>query len=542
LVKKFLAHIDMALHKNTRRNSISQEAQRTKKKRSIYLPMSKILWGMSANSHDAALAVFESKSRGLVPGRKLSLKFSSHSERFSGIKNDPHLDQKLIDHVKELYGEPDEIVWYEKPLAKTFRQLWAGQGLKLAENNVRNYLAHRFIHAPVSYVSHHHAHAAGSYYTSGFGEAAVACIDSIGEFDTVTFWQGRGTKLQRLHSQSYPNSVGLWYSAMTQRVGLTPNEDEYILMGMAAYGDPDRLYSSMVRDFIAKWPIIGDPKIKFKMNLHRGCMHWSPELTSKQDMFDIAAATQKIYQEIFEFLLQDLSVRSKSKNLVLTGGCALNCSANHIAKKYFDCVWIMPNPGDAGSAIGSVLARYQTHIPWPGPYLGYNIKGEYPVADVIKELLENRICGVANGPAEFGPRALGNRSLLADPRGADIRDTVNSIKQRQQFRPFAPAILSEYADQYFDGITGPYMQYTATCRNPELYPAVCHADGTSRVQTVAKDDPGSRGFRSLLEHWYSLTGCPMLLNTSLNIKGQPIVNTVKDSQQFEKQYGVRVCT
>jgi carbamoyltransferase len=501
-----------------------------------------IIWGISANSHDAALAVFKSKPRGLGPRNKLELKFASHSERFSGIKNDPHLDQQLIDHARNLYGEPDEIVWYEKPLVKTLRQLWAGQGFKLGENNVRNYLAQRSIHAPVHYVGHHHSHAAGSYYTSGFGEAAVACVDSIGEFDTVTFWQGKGAVLQRLFAQSYPNSIGLWYSAMTQRVGLKPNEDEYILMGMAAYGNPDRLYRTMVQDFIARWPVIGNPKTVFKMNLHRGCRGWRPELNSEQDLFDIAAATQRIYQEIFEYILQDLSVRSNSKNLVLTGGCALNCSANSIAKRYFDNVWIMPNPGDAGSSIGAVLAHYKQHISWPGPYLGYNIEGEYPVEKITQELLANGICGVANGSAEFGPRALGNRSLLADPRGRDIRDRVNDIKQRQRFRPFAPAILAEHADRYFDGVVGPYMQYTATCRNPELYPAICHADGTSRVQTVAKGDPGSAGFRCLLERWYSLTGCPMLLNTSLNIKGHPIVNTADDAKAFEKFYGVRVFT
>jgi len=145
---------------------------------------------------------------------------------------------------------------------------------------------------------------------------------------------------------------------------------------------------------------------------------------------------------------------------------------------------------------------------------------------------------VANGRSEFGPRALGNRSLLADPRGSDIRDRVNAIKQRQQFRPFAPAILEEYAHDYFEGCTGPYMQFTARCRFPELYPAIIHADGTSRVQTVSSKD--TTGFRKLLERWYAETGCPMLLNTSLNIKGKPIVNTDEDAAEFEQHYGVKV--
>jgi carbamoyltransferase len=495
-----------------------------------------IVWGISANSHDAALAVFESSQD------KLDLKFASHSERFSGVKNDSNLDRDLVKYAKQLHGNPDQIVWYERPWKKTLRQLWAGQGWRRDENDVQWYLQRYGIDAPIHTVDHHHSHAAGSYYTSGFNNAAVLVIDSIGEWETLTVWQGQGKKLKRVFTQSYPHSIGLWYSAMTQRVGLKPNEDEYILMGMAAYGDPDRFYSNIKSDFIKKWPVIGNPNIKFTRNLHRGCIDWKPELNTEQDYFDIAAATQRIYEEIFEYILQDVYDCVVSENLVLAGGCALNCSANHIAYRYFKNVWIMPNPGDAGSSIGAVLAKYQTHIRWPGPYLGYNIKGDYPVEEVVKELQTNGICGVANGPSEFGPRALGNRSLLADPRGTDIKDRVNDIKRRQRFRPFAPAILAEHADEYFIGHTGPYMQYTAACRNPQLYPAICHTDGTSRVQTVAKDDAGAAGFRSLLERWYSLTGCPMLLNTSLNIKGKPMVNTIEDARDFENTYGVRVFT
>ena len=147
---------------------------------------------------------------------------------------------------------------------------------------------------------------------------------------------------------------------------------------------------------------------------------------------------------------------------------------------------------------------------------------------------------MGNGRAEFGPRALGNRSLLADPRGSDIKDRVNDIKQRQQFRPFAPVILEEYAEQYFEGAVGPYMQYTARCRDPKSYPAIVHADGTSRVQTVAKGDRS--GIRLLLERWFEETGCPMLLNTSLNIKGMPMVNDEQDAHDFAQHYGIKVFT
>ena len=529
----------MALSQDKRRNTVSSPHQRIKKKGSIYLPM--ITWGISANSHDAALAVFRDRQKGLTHRREFELLFASHTERFSRIKNDAHLNQEIVDYALQ-WGKPDEIVWYERPFLKTLRQFWAGQGWRRQENNIPEYLAQWGIAAPVKYVSHHHSHAAAGYYTSGYDDAAILCLDSIGEFETLTMWEGKGNKLHKIFSQSYPHSVGLWYSAMTQRVGLKPNEDEYVLMGMAAYGDFKKLSSHINIDFINKWPTIGDPSVRFKQNLHRGCRNWRPDLTVEQDQFDIAAATQITYERIFEYILQDVSTRIPSKNLVLVGGCALNCAANSIARKYYRNVWIMPNPGDAGSSVGAVLARKRTHIKWPGPYLGYEIKGEYPVEKVARELLANGICGVANGRAEFGPRALGNRSLLADPRGADTRDRVNSIKQRQEFRPFAPAILAEHADRYFSGITGPYMQFTAVCRDPQQFPAIVHADGTSRVQTVAADDSSSPGFRRLLEWWYGVTGCPILLNTSLNIKGQPIVNTAADAREFESKYGVRVFT
>jgi carbamoyltransferase len=223
------------------------------------------------------------------------------------------------------------------------------------------------------------------------------------------------------------------------------------------------------------------------------------------------------------------------------GGCALNCLANPIAYRHFKNVWIMPNPGDAGSAVGAVLANRQQRITWDTCSMGFDIEPSGNTDEIVDYLDKNKMCGVAQGRAEFGPRALGNRSLLADPRGIDIKDTVNAIKRRQQFRPFAPVILEEMADLYFD-LPGNvsdnrYMQFISRCRHPQLFPAVVHRDGTSRVQTVAKD--GGR-IRTILEQWYELTGCPMLLNTSLNIKGHPMVNDTTDAAAFEHHYTVKV--
>lgn len=496
-----------------------------------------ITWGISANSHDAALAVFTDNR----------LEFASHSERFSGVKNDAHLNKELVEYAKR-WGEPDEVIWYERPFVKSLRQLRAGQGFKyFRKNNINRYLRQHGISAPIRYTDHHLAHAAAGFYTSPFREATCIVIDSIGEFDTLTIWNGsEETGLKKIYSQGYPHSVGLWYSAFTQRIGLKPQEDEYILMGMAAYGDPLRFMHEIMEEFF--YPIDEDslkniffptPRIKLKHNLHRGCMWWRPELNSPQDLMDIAAAVQAIYAYLLKYISNWARWKSPSGNLVLMGGCALNCAANSTIYKDWNDVWIMPNPGDAGSSIGAVLAHKKEFMSMPHVYTGYNIEGEYPVEEVLHELLTTGICGVANGRAEFGPRAFGHRSLLADPRGTDIKDRVNNIKQRQLFRPFAPAVLAEHARSYFDGPTGSFMQYTSTCTDPRL-PAIVHGDGTSRVQTVSANQ--SVGFRKLLERWYEETGCPILLNTSLNIKGKPMVNTVEDAVEFEKHYGVRVCT
>ena len=481
-----------------------------------------LIWGISANSHDAAITVVQDKE----------ILFASQSERYSGVKNDAHLNSDIVADAYR-YGEPDEVVWYERPLMKSLRQLQAGQGW--VNNNAKQYVRNYGISAPVITVDHHHSHAAGSYYTSNFDEAAVLVIDAIGEFDTTTIWHGKGTKLEKKFSIKYPDSLGLWYSAMTQRVGLKPNEEEYILMGMAAYGDPLKYTAMILEDFFDSRHIL-----KLNHNLHRGCMWWRPELTTEQDMYDIAAATQFIYEMCFHDLVDEAKKLTGSKNLVLGGGCALNCVANSIAFQYFERVWIMPNPGDAGNSLGAITAHQQEFLNWRGPYLGLDIGTKYPTEQLIETLQQDKIAGVAFGRAEFGPRALGHRSLLADPRGDDIKDQVNAIKKRQKFRPFAPAILAEHAHEYFHMPTAesPYMQYTAMCKHPLAFPAIIHADGTSRVQTVSKTD--SPDFYDFLQAWYHETGCPMVLNTSLNIKGKPMVNTTEDAKAFEQMYNVPV--
>jgi len=317
-------------------------------------------------------------------------------------------------------------------------------------------------------------------------------------------------------------------------VGLKPMEDEYILMGMAAYG---KSYQTAYEENLKL--VADDTEILFKDNLHAGIDDEQFSGTGLNE-YDIAAGAQKVCEQLLRNIFKQHIHRDD--NVVFMGGVALNCVANSMLSSMCKQLWIMPNPGDCGSSLGAAALQYGRKLNWQGPYLGHDMGGEYPVDAIIGGLITDRIVGVATGRAEFGPRALGNRSLLADPRGKDIKDRVNEIKRRQKFRPFAPMILEEHAEEVFNmhDETNPYMQGVYTCKQPELYPAIIHADGTSRVQTVGKDD--HPGVRALLEKWHFLTGCPLLLNTSLNIKGEPIVNSRADADRFEKHYGVTVCS
>ena len=482
------------------------------------------IWGVTAKNHDSALSVIDNNR----------LEFAAHSERFSGVKNDSELSPKLIEYALA-YGTPELIVLHERHWVKSLRQLIAGQGI--IYNNPKPLLKKYIPKAKIISQNHHLSHAAAGYFTSNFDEACVLVIDAIGEFDTMTIWQAQGSDLVQRYKLSYPNSIGLWYSALTDRIDLKPNEEEYILMGMAAYGNKNYFYNAVIRDFFK------DIKnFEFSKNLHKGCRDWMA-LLREDDYFHVAAATQSVYEKVFDLALAKAKSLVPSKNLVLMGGCALNCSANPLAFNYFDDVWIMPNPGDAGSSLGAVLAHTKQHIEWKDCFLGYYIDPITDLSIVVDHLVEHKICGLAQGREEFGPRALGNRSLLADPRGIDVKDRVNKIKKRQEFRPFAPVILEEYIKKYFDIVGKPrhhrYMQFTSKCLQPDLFPAIVHEDGTSRVQSVPSD--GSR-IRQLLELWYMRTGCPMLLNTSLNIKGQPLVHDEQDALEFERLHNIRVFT
>ena len=440
--------------------------------------------GISEGFHDAALCLLQNSK----------ILYASQSERYSKVKNDPwvHPDQ----WPKADRYQPNIVAYYEKPFRKNLRRLYAGQSWQKPRVNYDYSFGH------------HQSHAAAGYYTSPFDECNILVIDAIGEWDTISVWKAKNNLMDKVYSRKYPYSLGLLYSAITQRIGLKPNEDEYITMGMSAFGNPKY-----------------DLEYLLWENNHRGVGDIFPEASVE----DLAASVQVLYERELLKLIE----MCPHENLVLMGGCALNCAANSKIKG--KNIWIMPAPGDAGSAIGAAALVLKKKLKWRSPYLGYPILQGVSVKSVVRELLDNKVCGIANGKAEFGPRALGNRSLLGDPR-FDIKDTVNQIKRRQLFRPFAPAILEEFKDEYFEGPMNEYMQFVAKAKHD--YSSVTHVDGTARVQVVTKDC-GSN-LRFILEEFYEQTGCPMLLNTSLNIKGQPMVNTWEDAEEWSKKYNVAI--
>ena len=452
--------------------------------------------GISEGFHDASVSLVETSPYIDQP----KLLFAAHAERYTGKKNDPVLPNNLRN------THADVSVFYE-------------------DVNLKNERREYHFMSPVQYedvcdyhLKHHESHAAAAYYTAPFSnDIVIVVIDAIGEWQCSSIWIPKDGNLNCVWCDNYPHSIGLFYSAITKRIGLKPNEDEYITMGMAAIGKA-KINMNWCFDLPDR-------------NWHKGFLvtdfkGYAPE--------DIAASAQAQ----IEFRINDIMKRASKfgKNLCYGGGVALNCVANSkVLNKHFDKVWIFPNPGDAGSSLGAALGYIGKQIDFKDCFLGYEIKGMPNPRKIVDSLLAYKVVGVANGKAEFGPRALGNRSLLGDPRYS-IKRTVNRIKRRQKFRPFAPAILEEFADEYFEGPKNEYMQFVSQAKHD--FKAVTHVDGSSRVQVVRADSTSI--IRKILEEFYERTECPMLLNTSLNIKGKPLVNDRIQAQEFEKETGVKV--
>ena len=321
-----------------------------------------ITWGMVGNSHDASLAVFETKRYGLGPTLpSTKLLWASLAKDFTGEVNNPDFAEEQIKEAIQRFGFPHKVIWYERPLLKTLRQWRAGQGWLYKENNIKTYLKRWNITCPIEYTQHHLSHAAYAYYTQPHDDCAVICLDSIGEFETLTIWHGKNNKLKKIHSQGYPHSLGLFYSAMTQRMGYTPQQDEWLVAELGADGDYKRFSKSILNEIVLP-PMKDDPSIKMRVNLHRGCMWWKPELQGKQDMADLGAATQRIFELSLKHLSTWAKKKTKAPNLALAGGGALNKQAVDLIRRKWTNVHVPQNPGDPGSCIGAVLAKTKTKV------------------------------------------------------------------------------------------------------------------------------------------------------------------------------------
>lgn len=468
--------------------------------------MSNIL-GISCFFHDAAAALV----------RDSNILFASSSERYSKIKNDKFLNVSLINEIKSL-GEIGETYYYEFPFLKKIRNLYSLQLNDIFLNPKKN------LNYDLKYTSHHESHAALAYYTSPYSTAAVVVIDSIGELETISIWKASSSGLLKLRSYYYPYSIGLLYSAFTKRLGYTPNKDEYIIMGMAGYGEP-KYTEQIMNDFV----------VNFK-NCHRGISDTYLKAAKKED---IACSIQEVTKQLVLQVMQEAKILTNETNLCYGGGVALNCSINTHIYSIFENIFINSNPGDAGSSLGCILAHLKKKIKF-SPYLGHDIKANINPKEVAKELIKKKVVGIAHGKAEFGPRALGNRSILACSINKGIKTRVNYIKGREQFRPLAPVVLEEYAEEFFEckNKKYPFMQFAIKARDKKIIPAAVHIDGTSRIQTVNYKQNSL--LYNIVYEYFKITGIPVLINTSLNIKDQPLLNDEFDKKNFKSKYNLKI--
>lgn len=555
-----------------------------------------IILGISAYYHDSAACI-------IVDGDIVA---AAQEERFTRKKGDSSFPHNAISYCLEEVGieidDLTDIVFYENYLDKFKRILlthhlnapfglksflasmpkWLTSNLWL-EQNIQKELNTK---KKINFVDHHYSHAASAFFPSPFSKAAILTVDGVGEFATTTYGIGNGNDIKILKQIKYPDSLGLLYSTFTYYLGFKINSGEYKVMGLAPYGKP--IYADLIKEKLVK--INDDGSIK----LNQEYFNYSKGLTMSNEKFndlfgddprlpesritqkdmDIAASIQEVTNEIMAKLASHVYEETKEENLVLAGGVALNVVSNSYLKKHskFKNIWIQPASGDAGGALGCALYWYYKHHErtiskddsMKGAFLGPDIKDDNDDADydlrkiggvfknvdddtlidiIVGAIQNDKVVGLARGRMEFGPRALGHRSILGNATNLDTQQKLNlKIKKRESFRPFAPIVLKEDAKDYFDiDDESPYMLRTYYIKkgkrekqNNELngldllyqkrsiIPAVTHVDYSARVQTV--DEKRNPFLYKLLKKYKAKTKVSVLVNTSFNVRGEPIVD------------------
>ena len=567
-----------------------------------------ILLGLNAFFHDSAAAI-------VIDGAIVAAAQEERFTRIKHDYNFPAKAIEFC--LKEAKVTPemiDAVVFYEKPLLKFERiletylafaprgfssflkamPLWLKQKLFTTKEIDKNFNGQ--YSNPIYYIKHHEAHAASAFFPSPFAKSAIICIDGVGEWSTTTWGVGENNRIDLKQEIAFPHSVGLLYSAFTYYTGFRVNSGEYKLMGLAPYGEPK--YVDLIFDNIVELKADGSfwldmsyfnycqgltmTSAKFH-KLFGGEPRKSETKISKREM-DIAASIQVVTEIIIQHIADHVYAQTGLENLCLAGGCALNCVSNGklLQNGPFKNIWIQPAAGDAGGALGAALFGYyqisgnNRVVKKPdaqsGSYLGseysqaeinsyldsnnsvYQVYEEQELQKKVAELLgDGKVVGHFNGRCEFGPRALGNRSILGDPRNTEMQKTMNlKIKFRESFRPFAPSCLAEKASDYFElppDSDSPYMLLVApvkksrckqmTEQEENLFgidklniarsdlPAITHVDYSARVQSVtAETNPRYYG---LIREFEKLTGCATVVNTSFNIRGEPIVESPADA-------------
>lgn len=568
--------------------------------------------GISAYYHDSAAALLDG-------GRVVA---AVQEERFSRRKHDARFPAGAIDYCLREAGiglrDLDQIVFYDKPLIKFERLLetylsyapgglrsfiaampvWLKEKLYLKATLKREFAAiagckEREL-PPLLFSDHHRSHAGSAFFMSPYAEAAVLCMDGVGEWATTSAWLGTGNRLQPLWEIDFPHSLGLLYSAFTYFTGFKVNSGEYKLMGLAPYGQPK--YAQLILDRLMD--LKADGSFRLDMQYFNYCTGLTMTNARFAELFDgpprkaespvtqremdLAASIQAVTEEVVLRLARSLHADTGAKNLCLAGGVALNCVANGrlLREGPFENIWVQPAAGDAGGALGAAAVVWhefhdQPHSPdgvdrMNGAYLGpeygaaetrqqldaagavYRELADDELIDaVVKILAAEQVVGWHQGRMEFGPRSLGNRSILGDPRSAKMQSVMNlKIKFRESFRPFAPSVLADRVADYFElDKPSPYMLLVAPLREslrkpmtPEqdslfgidklnvprsVLPAITHVDYSARVQTVHPET--NLRYHALLKAFESLTGCAVLVNTSFNVRGEPPVCSPADA-------------